>query len=166
MTQMKKIILIRHAKSSWDNPLLSDHDRPLALRGLDDAPIMANRLKKKGVYPDLMLSSTALRAAETAKITAKVLGYPQDKILWEKGLFHASPHHILKTIRQQDDSVNTIIVFGHNPGFNDLITQLSGELDNLPTSGQFGFKLSTPYWAELKPETAVVWFFDYPKKKS
>lgn len=166
MTQKKKLILVRHAKSSWDIPWLNDHDRPLAKRGLDDAPKMANRLKKKGVYPDLMLSSTALRAAETAKITAKILGVSEDDISWEKGLFHASPHQILKIIRMQKDSVNTLMVFGHNPGFNDLITYLGGELDNLPTSGQFGFKLKTEHWAELKPETAEVWFFDFPKKKS
>jgi phosphohistidine phosphatase len=166
MAQMKKIILVRHAKSSWDNPWLNDHDRPLAPRGLDDAPKMATRLKKKGVVPDLLLSSTARRAAETAKITADILGVAAEDIIWEKGLFHASPHQILKFIRMQKDSVNTLLVFGHNPGFNDLITYLGGDLENLPTSGQFGFKLKTEHWAELNPETAEVWFFDYPKKKS
>ncbi|MFN3997809.1 SixA phosphatase family protein [Algoriphagus sp.] len=163
---MKKIILVRHAKSSWDDPFLNDHDRPLAERGIADAPIMAKRLKKKGIVSDLILSSTALRAAETARTTAKILGYPAEQIHWEKGLFHASPNQILKIIRMQNDAANTILVFGHNPGFNDLIIYLGGDLDNLPTSGQFGFKLKTDHWAELKPETVEVWFFDYPKKKS
>jgi phosphohistidine phosphatase len=163
---MKKIILVRHAKSSWDNPFLSDHDRPLADRGIVDAPKMANRLKKRGIVPDLMLSSTALRAAETARITAKILGYPSAQIQWEKGLFHASPNQILKIIRMQKDTANTILVFGHNPGFNDLISYLGGDLDNLPTCGQFGFKLRRDHWGDLKPETAEVWFLDFPKKKS
>jgi phosphohistidine phosphatase len=163
---MKKIILIRHAKSSWDNPWLDDHDRPLADRGKKDAPKMAKRLMKKGVHPDLILSSTARRASETAKITAKVLGYPEDEISWEKNLFHASPHTILKYIHHQKDSKKTILVIGHNPGFNELITYLGGKIENLPTSGQFGFKLNSEKWADLKPETAEVWFFDYPKKSS
>lgn len=163
---MKKIILVRHAKSSWDDPFLNDHDRPLADRGIADAPKMAKRLKKKGIVPDLILSSTALRAAETAKITAKILGGSEDDISWEKGLFHAAPNQILKIIRMQKDSFNTLLVFGHNPGFNDLITYLGGDLDNLPTSGQFGFKLKSEHWADLSPETAEVWFFDFPKNKN
>lgn len=161
---MKKIILVRHGKSAWDNPLLNDHDRPLAERGTADAPKMAKRLKKKGIFPDLVLSSTALRASETARITAKVLDYPIAEIIYEKGLFHASPNQILKYIRMQNDKLNTIFVFGHNPGFNELISHLGGELDNLPTSGQFGFKLNSDHWSDLKPETVSVWFFDYPKK--
>lgn len=163
---MKKIILVRHAKSAWNNPLLDDHDRPLADRGIADAPKMAKRLKKREIIPDLILSSTALRAAETAKITAKILDYPVKNILWEKGLFHASPNQILKIIRTQRDSADTIFVFGHNPGFNDLIGYLGGDLDNLPTSGQFGFKLNSMHWADLKPESANVWFLDFPKNKN
>lgn len=162
---MKKIILIRHAKSSWDNPWLNDHDRPLAERGLNDAPKMAKRLKKRGISPDLILSSTALRALDTAKFAAKELDYPKDKIVLESGLFHASPHSILKTIRMQKDSHNTILVFGHNPGLNDLITYLGGDIENLPTAGQFGFKLKSEHWADLKPETAETWFIDFPKMK-
>lgn len=163
---MKKIILVRHAKSAWNNPFLTDHDRPLAERGIADAPIMAMRLKKKGIFPDLILSSTALRAAETAKITAEILDFPVGKITWEKDLFHATPNQILKILRIQNDSVNTIFVFGHNPGFTDLISYLGGNLDNLPTSGQFGIKVNAEHWADLKPETAEVWFFDFPKNKN
>jgi phosphohistidine phosphatase len=163
---MKKIILIRHAKSSWDNPWLADHDRPLAERGLQDAPKMAKKLKKRGVIPDLILSSTALRATETAKITAQELGYLEENICWEKNLFHASPSTILKYIHLQKDSQNTLLVFGHNPGFNDLIHYLGGEIENLPTSGQYGFKLKSEKWADFKPENAEFWFLDFPKKKS
>ncbi|WP_111670569.1 SixA phosphatase family protein [Algoriphagus litoralis] len=163
---MKKIILIRHAKSAWDNPFLNDHDRPLAERGLTDAPKMAKRLKKKGIIPDLMISSTALRASETAKITAKILDYPSDKISFDKNLFHASANEILKIIRMQKDSVNTLFVFGHNPGFNELITHLGGKLENLPTSGQFGFKLNATHWSDINSSRVGVWFIDYPKKKN
>ncbi|WP_026969464.1 SixA phosphatase family protein [Algoriphagus terrigena] len=163
---MKKLILIRHAKSAWDDPSLSDHDRPLAERGLEDAPKMAKRLNKRGIQADLMISSSALRAKDTAKFVAKELGYPKDKIILESSLFHASPHSILKHLRTQDDRHNTILIFGHNPGFTDLVTYLGGETDNLPTSGQYGFKLKSEHWADLKPETVEVWFYDYPKKKN
>ena len=163
---MKKIILIRHAKSAWDNPWLSDHDRPLAERGLRDAPKMAKRLKKRGIYPDLFLSSTAIRAAETARIIAKELEFPEEEIICEKNLFHASPNAILKYIHQQKDSKNTLFLVGHNPGFNDLIEYLGGEIENLPTSGQFGFKLKSEHWKDFGPKTAEVWFVDFPKKKT
>lgn len=162
---MKKIILIRHAKSAWDNPWLSDHDRPLTDRGKRDAPMMAKRLKKRGIKPDIILSSTAKRAAETALITAQELEFPVQEISWENNLYHSSPSTILKYIHLQKDSKNAMLIFGHNPGLNDLIEYLGGNLDNLPTSGQFGFTLKSEHWNELSPKTAQVWFVDYPKKK-
>lgn len=162
---MKKIILIRHAKSAWDQPWLNDHDRPLADRGKRDAPKMAKKLKQRDIRPDLILSSTALRATETAKITAKELGFDVTRISLEKNLFHAPPHVILKYIHMQKDSKDTLLIFGHNPGFNELISLLGGNLDNLPTCGQVGFKLNSDKWADLSKETAKVWFVDYPKKE-
>ena len=163
---MKKIILIRHAKSSWDNPWLTDHDRPLSDRGLRDDPIMAKRLKKRKIYPDLILCSTATRAVETAKILAKEFEFPEKEILFEKNLYHASPNKILKYIHLQKDAKDTMIVVGHNPGFNELIEYLGGKLENLPTSGQFGFLVKSDRWSDFGPKTAEVWFVDYPKKKS
>lgn len=163
---MKKFILIRHGKSAWDQPFLDDHDRPLAERGLRDAPKMAQRLKKKGIYPDLILSSSALRALETAKITAQALEYPEKEIKVDSHLYHASPNSILKILRMQPDSVDTLFLFGHNPGLNELIAFLGGKIDNLPTSGQFGFYLDAESWEELKPQKVKVWFVDFPKRKS
>lgn len=163
---MKKFILIRHGKSAWDQPFLDDHDRPLAERGQRDVPKMAQRLKKKGILPDLIISSSALRALDTAKITAKELGYPKKEIKQDPHLYHASPHAMLKILRMQHDSVETLLLFGHNPGLNDLITYLGGDIDNLPTSGQFGFYLDADSWEELRPERVRFWLMDYPKKKS
>lgn len=163
---MKKIILIRHAKSAWDNPWLTDHDRPLAERGLRDAPIMAKRLKKRKIHPEIILCSTALRAVDTAKIIAQELEFPGSEIHLEKDLYHASPNKILKYIHLQKDAKDTILVVGHNPGLNELIEYLGGKLDNLPTSGQFGFLVKSDRWSDFGPKTAEVWFVDYPKKKS
>jgi phosphohistidine phosphatase len=162
---MKKLVLIRHAKSSWDQPWQDDHDRPLAERGLKDAVEMAKRLKKKGIFPDCILSSSALRAVQTATITAEELGVPHDKIKIEKTLFHASPNILLKWIHMQKDSYQTLFVIGHNPGLNELIKSLGMDIENLPTSGQFGFSLKMISWSELNPENVRFWYLDYPKKK-
>ena len=118
---MKKIILVRHGKSAWDDPNLTDHDRPLADRGLEDIPEMGLRLKDKGLIPDLMISSTAIRASQTAEILAEVLHLPKSKIVYDKNLYHASYAMILKCIQRQDDENELIFVVGHNPGMNDFI---------------------------------------------
>jgi phosphohistidine phosphatase len=163
---MKRLILIRHAKSAWDNPALDDHDRPLADRGLHDAPKMANRLLARDIYPDLLISSTALRAKATAEFIARALGHRAEEIVLERSLFHASYRSILGHLRSQDDRYNTIMIFGHNPGLTDLVNYLGGDIDNLPTCGQYGFMLKSTYWNDLRPETVDTWFFDYPKKRN
>ena len=162
---MKKIILVRHGKSAWDNPFLSDHDRPLAERGLRDVPKMAKRLRKKELMPDAILTSTAKRALHTAQLTQEELEVSPKCIHQIPELYHSSPNTILKYLRMQNDNHHLIFVVGHNPGMNDLIEELGGNLDNLPTSGQFGFKFHTDSWKEIDAKNAEVWFVDYPKKK-
>ncbi|WP_425637808.1 SixA phosphatase family protein [Algoriphagus yeomjeoni] len=161
---MKKIILVRHGKSAWDNPKLSDHDRPLADRGLNDVPEMGLRLKEKGILPDLILSSTAIRASQTAEILAEVLDISTSKIVYEKNLYHASAAMILKCIQRQDDEYDLIFVVGHNPGMNDFIDYFSGNFDNLPTSGLYGWLVDTDHWIQVRAENTKTWFIDYPKK--
>ncbi|PZX46453.1 SixA phosphatase family protein [Algoriphagus chordae] len=161
---MKKIILVRHGKSAWDDPNLADHDRPLADRGLDNVPEMGLRLIEKGILPDLILSSTATRASQTAEILASVLHLPTSKITYDKNLYHASAAMILKCIQRQDDSHELIFVVGHNPGMNEFIDFFGGNLDNLPTSGQYGLLVDTNHWIQLRPESSRFWFIDYPKK--
>ncbi|MBN3520294.1 histidine phosphatase family protein [Algoriphagus lutimaris] len=162
---MKKIILVRHGKSAWDKPFLADHKRPLAERGLRDVPVMAERLKARNIEPDLFLSSSATRALTTAELTAEVLGFPKKNIRADEHLYHASPEKILKIIHHQKDSHQTILLFGHNPGLNELIYLLGGKIDNLPTSGQFGFTFDTDEWEKISKKNAKVWFVDYPKRK-
>lgn len=161
---MKKIILVRHGKSAWDDPNLTDHNRPLADRGLEDVPEMALRLKEKGLIPDLMISSTAIRASQTAEILAEVLHLPKSKIVYDKNLYHASYAMILKCIQRQDDANELIFVVGHNPGMNDFIDFFGGRFDNLPTSGQYALLVDTDHWQQLRPENTKFWFVDFPKK--
>lgn len=162
---MKKIILVRHGKSAWNNPNLEDHDRPLADRGLNDVPEMGFRLKEKGIFPDLIVSSTATRASQTAKILAEVLHIPLSEITYEKSLYHASSAMILKCIQRQNDSNELIFVVGHNPGMNDFIDFFGGNLDNLPTSGHYGWISDTEHWLQVRPGNSRTWFIDYPKKE-
>ena len=160
---MKKIILIRHAKSDWDNPSLSDYDRPLAARGLEDAPKMAALLKNRAIKVDGILSSTAKRAKQTAEITAEVLGIP-NHIQWDRSLYHASADHLLRVIQAQQTHLQTLILVGHNPGLTELIVRLGVNLDNLPTAGQFAFTVLSDDWKNLSAATCTFEWWDSPKK--
>jgi phosphohistidine phosphatase len=161
---MKKIVLLRHAKSSWDDFSIRDHDRPLAPRGWRDMPIMANRLKAKQIIPDLILSSSALRAIQTAEIIIQKLGLRKSTLVLEEKLYHASASEILNQLRSRSNKVKTLFLIGHNPGFNGLIALLGGDIDNLPTSGQFGFTAHIDSWEQLNSTNAKTWYIDYPKK--
>lgn len=161
---MKKLLLIRHAKSSWGNPYLSDHARPLATRGLRDAPVMGLRLKDKSICPDLVISSDAARAKETAFLISKVLNYPKQKVVLTRELYHASADDMLLVMRQVDREIDTLFLFGHNPGMNDLMWKLNGTLDNLPTTGIFAVKAAIADWKDFDERNVAFWFEDYPKK--
>lgn len=163
---MKNLFLCRHAKSSWDYPDLVDHLRPLANRGLRDAPLMANRLLEQGIYPELILTSDAVRARETAEIFADKLGLPRQIIQEKPQLYHASTSSILSQVKPISDKVHTAFIFGHNPGFNDIIHHFGGDIGNLPTSGVYGIKFEVDHWAEIHPKNAEFWYYDYPKRKS
>ena len=161
---MKKIILIRHAKSDWDNPSLSDYDRPLAVRGLEDAPKMAALLKNRDIKIDHILSSTAKRAKQTAEITAEALGIPETHIQWDRSLYHASSDHLLAVIQAQPIQLQTLILVGHNPGLTELIVDLGVNLDNLPTAGKFAFTVLCDDWKGLSAATCSFDWWDSPKK--
>jgi|SRR5690606_2525977 len=163
---MKKLVLCRHAKSSWEDPYLEDHKRPLALRGLRDAPYMAQRLKKRAIFPDAIISSDAERAKATALITAENLHFPKNEIDWRRGLYHSAAQNILSEIAQTDNRHDVLFVFGHNPGLTELVNFLGGHIDNLPTCGQFGFTFNTDRWTDISAASAEVWLYDYPKNKA
>jgi phosphohistidine phosphatase len=163
---MKTLYLVRHAKSSWDNPALADFDRPLNKRGQRDAPNMAKRLKEKKVLPDRLLSSPANRALTTCKTFAKILGYDENKIVTNESLYHAWEDSILKVVKSTPAFVNTLFVFGHNPGFTDFANGLMNErINNIPTTGVVGCKLSIQKWEEIEWGQGKMFLFDFPKNK-
>lgn len=163
---MKTLTLLRHAKSSWSDPGLIDHDRPLSGRGKRDLPVMGERLQRAGIRPSLILSSTAVRAWKTAKGIAKHISYPTEFLQREQRLYHAGVNRMLDVLAQQDDAFNSILLIGHNPGLTDFANYLvPGITDNIPTCGFVSLTVDSEDWnlkGEKKIELAV---YDYPKKK-
>ncbi|ADR34335.1 putative phosphohistidine phosphatase, SixA [Sulfuricurvum kujiense DSM 16994] len=162
---MKTLYLIRHAKSDWSDEALSDYDRPLNKRGLKDAPLMGSHLADKGIRPDLILSSPALRAKTTAKAFAKALSYPPESIRYDHALYACDALTILSLIRGVSADIDTLFVFGHNPEFTkcaNLIT--GGDIDNIPTCGVVEMRLKNDSWESIGENSAELRSFDYPKK--
>jgi phosphohistidine phosphatase len=162
---MKTLILVRHAKSSWENPSLSDHERPLNSRGLRDAPFMGKLLNEKGIKPDLIISSPAVRAATTAQYFANALDYPVKSIMYMEMIYGAGPKEILDMLNQMDDNLNCILLFGHNPDITALSNYLSDEAHgNLPTTGTICIDFDVDSWSNVGDESGTIRFFEYPKK--
>lgn len=164
---MKTLILVRHAKSSWDDPSLSDHDRPLNKRGLHDAPIMGKRLNKKSIIPDFMLSSSANRALSTCKIIAEQIQYPATKIVADKTIYHAGEDELLSVVQQLEDTDSVVMLFGHNPGFTYFANSLTkSNIDNIPTCGVVACLFDIERWKEVSWGMGKVQFFDFPKNSN
>lgn len=159
---MKQLFLFRHGKSSWDTQGLSDYDRPLLHKGQQRTAKVAKHLLDMGALPDLMVTSPAVRASQTAMIVAEILGFPVEKVLANPSLYLASPDQIWDVIIALPDSAGKVILFGHNTGFTEFIN-LSGiaRLDWLPTSGVASASFSCDHWYDcpsLHPtNTSVTW---------
>jgi phosphohistidine phosphatase len=163
---MKKLYLVRHAKSSWDDPSLDDIDRPLNNRGKKDAPEMGERLKKQQIFPDLLISSPGKRARSTAKKIAKMIGYPPKDILIEDALYHGNDDMLIEIVRDLPNSVKSAMLFGHNPGFTSFANQLCNiNIYNIPTAGIVAIDFQTDNWKDVEHGKGELVFFDYPKKQ-
>jgi phosphohistidine phosphatase len=162
---MKTLVIVRHAKSSWDNAVLSDHQRALSKRGLKDAPIMGARLADWGPPVDRVISSSATRALTTAELITHEMGLPWDEIQIEDALYHATEEDMIDLINEQEDYLDGLMLFGHNPGMTYLVNGLSDlDLDNLPTCGVAVLQFDVNSWSEIGDEIATTADFDFPKK--
>lgn len=162
---MKKLYLIRHAKSSWDNSHLSDFDRPLNERGKRDAPFVGKILNNKNIKPDMFYSSGANRAISTALIIAKELNFPEDNIIIENKIYESSFNDLIDIVRKISDENNTVFLFGHNPGLNIFSDLMSDKtIANIPTCGVVGIEFSEKKWRNIKQKTGRQFLFEYPKK--
>ena len=161
----KLLLICRHAKSSWQDHALGDVDRPLNQRGQRDAPEMGRRLRQRGLLPDLIVASHAVRARTTASLYADQLGYPQEKIHIEPALYAATPKVLLNLLRQIKPAFSRVMIVGHNPEFTALANLLGSSvaIDNLPTGGIVALEFTIASWAELSSGAGRLLFFDFPK---
>ncbi|MGZ3885126.1 MAG: SixA phosphatase family protein [Bacteroidia bacterium] len=163
---MKKLILVRHAKSDWGNESLKDIDRHLNDRGYEDAYLMAKWFDEQIGVPDLMISSPATRAVSTAFIFARYLGVPESKVLISTGIYESKPETMLDAISKSDDACALVCVFGHNPTLTTLVNDLNKDLmfDNVPTCGVVCIELNINSWKDLaKAKEGKLLVYRFPK---
>jgi phosphohistidine phosphatase len=149
---MKTLLVLRHAKSSWNDPALDDHERPLSKRGRRDGPRMGELVRQHGLVPDMVISSDAARARLTAEAVAQAAHYAGEIVL-DQHLYMANPADIVSVLRTVPGNVETVMVVGHNPGLEELVEQLTGERQDLPTAALAQIVLPIDQWRDLKQST-------------
>lgn len=163
---MKTVLLVRHAKSSWDDFNIPDFDRPLNGRGKKNAPEMAQRLLDKDVAIDAFLSSPAKRARRTAKFFAKAYGKKKEDIILIENLYDPSEDAFTHAIAGAPAHSNAIAIFSHNPGITDYANKLTEvKIDNIPTCGVFAVSAPVNDWPSFGAAKKEFVFFDFPKSE-
>jgi phosphohistidine phosphatase len=142
---MKTLYLFRHAKSSWKNESLADHDRPLNKRGQNDAQSMGRLMKKLGIVPDLILCSSAVRARETVRLATENCDYTGE-IQIRDDLYAFKPDPFLDALAQLDDRFSSVMLVGHNPAMEELVAGLTGDFHPLPTAALVRINLPVEHW--------------------
>jgi phosphohistidine phosphatase len=150
---MKILLILRHAKSSWKHAELPDFDRPLNKRGKRDAPRMGELLRQVDLLPDLILSSSAQRARQTTQAVVDTSGYGGE-VHWLDSLYAAPPESYLEALRRLDDSLQRVMVVGHNPGLEELLEELTGADEALPTAALVQVMLPIQSWSQLDEEVS------------
>jgi phosphohistidine phosphatase len=165
MREPKTLILVRHAKASWSNARLTDHDRPLHARGIRDAPRMAELLSSRGVKPDLIVSSSAVRALTTARVFESELGVGPDALIAEEAVYGADCERLMEMIRETDDHLACVMWVGHNPTFTDVANALVREgVGHLPTCSVVTLALGVDAWNEVGEGRLTLVSLDLPRE--
>lgn len=151
---MKTLLLMRHAKSSWKESKLADHERPLNKRGRHDAPMMGELLIERELVPQKILCSSALRARQTAELLAENAGYSEE-IIYSDRLYLAEADEYFSALRELPDDIDRVMLIGHNPGLETLLQLLSGQIQSLPTAVIAHLTLPVDSWADISSETAA-----------
>ncbi len=163
---MKRIFIVRHAKSSWEDPSLSDWERPLNKRGHRDALMMAAWCKNLDYIPEVMISSDAMRAKSTAGIFSIEFFGNDDDLILESSLYHAPAETYFEQCYGLDDNVKSVMMFGHNPGITYLANMVSGDfIDNVPTCGVLVLDMDVKKWQNADPRHCELVDFLYPKMR-
>jgi phosphohistidine phosphatase len=157
---MKSVLVLRHAKSSWKYPDKTDHERPLNKRGKRDAPLIGRLLKKERLVPDVIISSTAMRARATAEAIAKASGYKGD-ITFNRSLYASGPQAYIDVLHDLSDEYVRVLIIGHNPGLQELVEMLTGEIHLMPTCSLAHVKFRVDKWSDIdnkiKGKVAGIW---------
>ena len=163
---MKRLLMVRHAKSDWGDLKLKDFDRPLNERGKINAPDMGQRLKHRHYYVDQIVSSSSKRTQGTSKRIAKAIGYEKEKIVWLDELYHANSKKIREVIYALDNDVDSVMIVCHNTGITDFVNSLCGYItDNVPTCGMVAFQIDCDQWPAFEEANKRFVFFDYPRSR-
>ncbi|HXB44517.1 MAG TPA: histidine phosphatase family protein [Puia sp.] len=161
---MKTLVLIRHAKSSWQGDVLNDFDRPLNERGKKEAVEMAKRLIRNKIAIDHFVSSPAKRAKKTATLFIKEFGIRESEILYLPELYHASVETFNKVVSGLSNDYATVALFSHNPGITAFVNTFAlAEIDNMPTCSVFAVRAPAASWSEFSQSTKELLLFNYPK---
>lgn len=161
---MKELLIVRHGKSSWDEPNQSDRDRPLKPRGEQAADAMGARLAARASAPERIVTSDARRALATAERLAAAAGLDSDRVVVEPQLYTERVHDVLKVIRRIDQGVERAAVVGHNPALHELVHALSElRLGKYPTAAMAHLRLPVGRWSDVAEGSAEVVDYDWPK---
>ncbi|GAA4434525.1 histidine phosphatase family protein [Pontibacter saemangeumensis] len=155
---------MRHAKSSWEFEELSDHDRPLNKRGRSDAPLIGQELAARGVQPNLIISSPAVRALTTATLVGKEIGYEPDDIAVDERMYGAGKEDLLEVVKNVPDDVAFLMMVGHNEAITEFANLLTPEhVASLPTAGVVALEFKCSSWKDISKKNASMLFYDFPK---
>ena len=163
---MKTLYILRHAKSSRDDPELKDFERPLAGRGIRDVSKMASRFLKRGDKVDCIITSPALRAKTTAKMIADQIGFPADEVASNAELYFSGANMFLKEAMLMNEHCRSAMFVGHNPAITEFANRIcDARINHIPTCGLLKLQFAVQHWEEIQETLGELVYFDYPKKE-
>ena len=160
---MKTLFLLRHAKSSWKDDNLDDFERPLKKKGLGDAQLMGKLIRQREIGLDLVISSSAERARQTAQLVLMSAGL-QVEVRYDERIYEAGMRRLLTLVSRLDNQANSVMLVGHNPGFEDLLKTLTGEVHSMPTATLAGIEFDVDDWGQIKARTGRLTLLLTPKE--
>lgn len=159
---MRQLLLLRHAKSSWDDRSLPDFERPLNDRGRRAAPLIGREMKRRGVNPDSILSSPATRTRETVDLVVAAAGL-NAPVRFDERIYEASVGDLLAVIADMDDAAGRVLLVGHNPGLENLLARFTGELRPVPTAALAALAVDAERWRDVPAASARLEWFVKPR---
>jgi phosphohistidine phosphatase len=161
---MKRLLLMRHAKSSWDAEGLADFERPLNARGLRDAPLVGGHLRARKFRPDLILSSPAERARKTAALVAEAAGFEAARLRHDERIYEASAARLVEVVSQIEEDAESVMLVGHNPGMEQLLQLLTGETRRMTTAAVALVTLDIEKWGKAREQAGRLEWHVRPKE--